>query len=279
MAQIAEILKDRQTFSYEFHPPKNETQVEALQTALGELSATDPDFISITYGALGSTRETTRDIAIAENAHYTFPVMAHLTCEDHSKTDISNLLQEYSVGGLENILALRGDGSQAGEFEHAIDLVEFIKQSYPRMSVGVAAHPEIHPDSTSRPEDRSRLAAKLELADFALTQFFFNPDPYKSLVDELDSLGCTKPVIPGIMLFGSAQGLYRMAGLNNTFLPPELVEQLDTLSKPSDIAKLAVETSVNIVKGLEAYDIPGLHIYTLNKSEPAMELQKAIGWD
>jgi methylenetetrahydrofolate reductase (NADPH) len=271
------MLDTGSTYSYEFFPPKNEAQAVALEAAIGELAVTQPDFISITNGALGGTRATTKDIVISQNSRWDFPVMAHLTCVGQRSVEISNLVDVYVSEGIENILALRGDGDDGSDFAYAIDLVTFIKNRYPSLSVGVAAHPELHPESRNRKEDRQWTAAKLKIADFAITQFFFNADYYRRLVDELDVLGSNKPIIPGIILFTSASGLERMARINNTSLPKALTERLESLDKPSDLGKLAVETAAQLIDDLSDCGVPGLHIYTLNKSQPALDLKKLIG--
>ncbi len=276
MSKIATILEQRPTYSYEFFPPKNEAQATTLAATIGELALTQPDFISITYGALGSTREATKDTVIKQNELWQFPTMAHLTCVGQDRGELADLLDEYSIAGIENILALRGDGDEDGDFSHAIDLVAFIKDRYPDMSVGVAAHPELHPSSPNRKRDREALAAKLAIADFAITQFFFDARHYHTLVDELDVLGSNKPVIPGVMLFASSVGLAKMAAMNNTSLPVSLTSRLEVLEKPSDIRQVAVETAAELIDDLRDYDIPGIHVYTLNKSGPALALKALL---
>lgn len=275
MAKIATLLEQGPTYSYEFFPPKNDAQAAALEETIDVLEETVPDFTSITYGALGSTRATTTGVAIAQNEQRDFPMMAHLTSVGQSRAEIGRLVETYIGGGLENILALRGDGDEPGGFEHAVDLAEFIKERDASLSVGVAAHPEVHPRSPSRKEDRERLAAKLEVADFAITQFFFDADHYRRLVEELDSLGNVKPVIPGIMLFASEAGLRRMADMNGTDLPESLTGPLGRLESPEDVGKLAVETAAELIDELSG-EAPGLHVYTLNRSEPALALHQAL---
>jgi methylenetetrahydrofolate reductase (NADPH) len=278
MVKIDSILESGGTYSYEFFPPKDDLQAAALEIEIAELAVTRPDFISITYGALGSTREITKELAVSQNTRWDFPTMAHITCVGQDVVEISELVDEYALDGLENLLALRGDGEKTGDFAHAIDLVTFIKNRHPFMSVGVAAHPETHPESRTRMEDRQRLAAKLEVADFAITQFFFDTDHYCRLVDELDALGSNKPIIPGIMLFNSVNGLVRMARMNNTSLPKTFIERLESVNNQADLGKLAVESAVQMVDVLNDYGAPGFHIYTLNKSRPALELKKLIAW-
>jgi methylenetetrahydrofolate reductase (NADPH) len=277
MAKISEILAEGSTYSYEFFPPKDDIQAAALEKTIGQLAVTDPDFISVTYGALGNTRETTRDIVITQNARWSFPAMAHLTCVAQSRSELTDLIDEYAANDVENILALRGDGDQPGDFAHAIDLTAYIKDRLPGMTVGVAAHPEVHPDSPGRHSDRDHLVAKLEVADFAITQFFFEAGHYRRLVNELGALGNNKPIIPGIMLFTSADGLRRMSAMNNTSLPPALAAKLGAMSDPADTAKLAIETAAELIDELRADDVPGVHIYTLNKSGPALELKSLVG--
>jgi len=276
MSKISGILEEKTTFSYEFFPPNNATRVAALHTVVNELAVTNPDFISVTYGALGNSREATKSAVIEQNNLRSFPTMAHLTCVGHSRGEIKKLLDDYNASGVENIMALRGDGDAAGDFKYAVDLVEFIKNLHPDMSVGVAAHPEVHPNSPNRNQDRVNLATKMKVADFAITQFFFDAEHYHRMMGELDSLRIDKPIIPGIMLFLSKKGLFRMADMNNTSLPKELEERLETLEQPADISKLAVETAAGLVEKLDEYDIPGIHIYTLNRSKPVLELNNLV---
>ncbi|MEL7209828.1 MAG: methylenetetrahydrofolate reductase, partial [Actinomycetota bacterium] len=245
------------------------------------LMETAPEFVSVTYGALGSTRSTTRDVVIRINREYPFPAVAHLTCVGHDRSEIRALLDEYRTGGVTNILALGGDppadGSDpGGEFEHADELVELVAESG-RFSIGVAAHPELHPRSTSRKDDRRHLADKLAAADFGVTQFFFDADDYFRMVDELAALGCDKPVIPGVMLFTGAAGLTRMAAMNRTALPTELVEALEAAGDDADeIRRIAVDTAVDLSRRLLDGGAPGLHLYTLNRSAAVTELWSAL---
>ena len=198
-----------------------------------------PSFVSVTYGALGSTRERTRDVVVRINRDQAFPAMAHLTCVGHTRADVDQLLDEYASNGVENILALGGDppadGSEpGGDFAFARDLVEVVRAHPAGFSIGVAAHPELHPRSTGTADDRRRLAEKLELADFAVTQFFFDVDPYLRMVDELADLGCDKPILPGVMPFISVAGVQRMAAMNGTAIPAPLLERLEAAAGDPD---------------------------------------------
>ena len=178
MTRICDLLDAGPTLSFELFPPKTDEAERMLEKAVVELAELRPSFVSVTYGALGSTRERTREVVTRINREQPFPAMPHLTCVGHSRRDIAELLDHYAANGVENILALGGDppadGSDpGGEYEHASQLVEQVRAHPAGFSVGVAAHPEVHPRSPSRESDRRHLAAKLEAADFAMSQFFF----------------------------------------------------------------------------------------------------------
>lgn len=277
MTHVRDVLAAGPSFSFEFFPPKTPEGHENLEKVVGELADLHPSFVSVTYGALGSTRSTTRDVVIRINREYPFPAVAHLTCVGHTRDEIRALLDEYRAGGVENILALGGDppadGSDpGGEFAHAAELVELVRESGD-FSIGVAAHPELHPRSTGREDDRRHLAAKLALADFGVTQFFFDAADYFRMIDELQALGCDTPVIPGVMLFTAAGGLSRMAAMNGTALPPALVDAVERAGDDADaIRRVAVDTATELSAALLAGGAPGLHIYTLNRSDAAAEL-------
>lgn len=265
------------TQSFEFFPPKNPEQEAAFALAFDKIAhEADVTFASITYGALGSTRDTTRDTVLAANAAYDFPTMPHLTCVGHRQDEIEQFLDSYRRGGVDNVLALRGDGNPPGDFGHALDLVKLIKERHADMAVGVAAHPELHPDSMKdREADRRHLANKLLIADFAITQFMLNAVHYDRLQHELDKLGCDKPILPGVMLFTTLGGLERMTAMNETEFPDDLHTQLQAASA-DDIAKIALDEAIRTVEKLRSYGAPGVHIYTLNRSHPAIELSQTL---
>jgi methylenetetrahydrofolate reductase (NADPH) len=282
MARIGELLAARPTLSFEFFPPKTDEAERALEKTVADLAELRPSFVSVTYGAGGSTRERTRDIVVRINRDHVFPAMAHLTCVGHTRADIASLLDEYAANGVENILALGGDppadGSEpTGDFAYAADLVEQVRAHPAGFSIGVAAHPELHPRSTDREDDRRRLAAKLEMADFGVTQFFFELDPYLRMVDELADLGCDKPVLPGIMPVINVAGVQRMSAMNGTTIPEPLLERLLAAADDADeVAKIGVETATALGAALLAEDAPGLHIYALNRSASAREIHSNL---
>lgn len=282
MTSIADLLAAGPTRSLEFFPPRTAEGEGQLRAALAELVGLAPSFASVTYGALGSTRDRTRDLVVEMNAGNPFPTMAHLTCVGHTRAEIATLLDEYARTGVHNILALGGDppadGAPAsGDFAHAIELVEIVRAHPAGFCVGVAAHPEMHPRSRDRAWDRRHLAAKLSLADFAITQFFFDPGDYARLVDELAALGCVRPVIPGVMPFVSAAGLRRMAEMNATAIPVALGRRLDLVGDdPAAVTELGVETALGLCRALEAAGAPGVHLYTLNRSAPALRVWEGL---
>jgi len=283
MAKVRDLIAAGPTLSFEFFPPKTDEAERTLEKTVAELAPLAPSFVDVTYGALGSTRERTRDIVVRINRDQQFPAVAHLTCVGHTRADIDALLAEYAANGVGNLLALGGDppadGSDpGGDFAYASELLEVVKASGD-FSVGVAAHPELHPRSPDRESDRRHLAAKLETADFALTQFFYYPEDHFRMMDELAALGCDTPVIPGIMLwvFAGVAGLERMATMNGSRLPPGLMEAIDRAEGPDEVRRIAVDTATELAAQLLDGGVPGLHVYTLNRSQAAIELVENLG--
>jgi methylenetetrahydrofolate reductase (NADH) len=278
MAKIRDLLAQGTTTSFEFFPPKTDEGIQNLRDAVAELAQTRPSFMSVTYGALGSTRDLTRDLVIGMNAEHDFPVMAHLTCVGHTSVDVKELLDQYAESGVENILALGGDppadGSDpGGDFEYACELVEVVREHPADFSIGVAAQPELHPRSAERAEDRRRLADKLALADFGVSNFFFDVADHVRMVEELADLGCDTPVVPGVMLFRNAAGLVRMAAMNGSKLPDDLVDRLETAADDeAAVVDLAVELGIELSRQLLDVGAPGIHLYALNRSEAALRV-------
>lgn len=282
MTSITDLLAQGRTMSLEFFPPKDEAAEAQLRGALDELAGLRPSFASVTYGALGSTRDRTRGLVVDMNAAHAFPTMAHLTCVGHTRAEISELLDRYAAGGVRNILALGGDppadGAPAGgDFAHAIELVEMVRAHPAGFCVGVAAHPETHPRSPDRATDRRHLADKLALADFALTQFFFDAGHYRALMEELAALGCDRPVIPGVMPVVSAAGLRRMAAMNRTSIPPALAARLDPVADdPAAVAAIGVEVAAELCDALLDEGAPGIHLYTLNRAASVLRIWERL---
>ncbi len=283
MTRIADLLDAGPTLSFELFPPKTDEAERALEKCVAELAELRPSFVSVTYGALGSTRERTREVVVRINREQRFPAMPHLTCVGHTKADIAELLDVYAANGIENILALGGDPpadgtDPGGDYAYASQLVEQVRAHPAGFSVGVAAHPEVHPRSPDRVSDRQHLAAKLEVADFAMTQFFFTVDDYLRLVDELAELGCDKPILPGVMPIASVAGVQRMAAMNGTAIPaPLLARLLAVEDQPDEVAKIGIEVATELGSALLAEDAPGLHLYALNRSAAVRQIHANLG--
>ena len=275
MARVRDLLAVQQTVSFEFFPPKTPNGSARLVSTLDEIQTTQSDFVSITYGAAGSERDKTYDIVAEIERDRPMPAMAHLTCFGHTTAEIDELCDRYAAAGVENVLALRGDPPQTGppvegDFRFAEELVEYLRADG-RFSIGVAAHPEGHPDSSDLVADRRRLASKLLKADFAVTQFFFEPEAYLSLVDDLSGFGCDHPVVPGVIPITSASQVARFAALAGASLPTWLTDRVDSVAdQPDEVAKIGIEVATELSQRLLDEGAPGIHLYTLNQSGPSM---------
>jgi methylenetetrahydrofolate reductase (NADPH) len=279
--KIAELLASGRTFSFEFFPPKTEDATIQLISTLGELAPLRPSFVSVTYGAGGSTRDRTHNIVTSILRAGAMTPMAHLTCAAHTVGELTDIVSRYRDEGVENILALGGDPPKdldlpAGDLRYASELVELVRD-VGDFSVGVAAHPELHPRSPDRASDRRQTAAKLAGADFAITQFFFRVDAYLGLVDDLDALGCTKPVLPGIMPITNLGSVQRMAQMSGAAIPAELLERLEQGVDAEDVRRIGVEAATELCAALLDAGAPGLHFYTLNRSPATREIYANLG--
>lgn len=282
--RIRELLADGPTLSVELFPPKTDEGALALQTTIDELEPLDLSYVSVTYGAAGNreTRGRTRDLVVGINGDRPFPAMAHLTCMGHSRSELDALLTDYAANGVFDLLALAGDppsdGSPAGgDFSFAEELVELIRSHSDEFSIGVAAHPELHPRSTARAADRAHLARKIELADFAVTQFFFDVDDYFRLVDELAALGVTKPVVPGVMPLTNPQGVARMSKMAGAAFPQELADRVDGAASPEERQSIIVDAAAELSQDLLDGGAPGLHLYCMNRSATVLEIVGVLG--
>ena len=281
MARIADLLAAGRTYSFEFFPPKTDGAQLSLGRAIGELEPLAPSFVSVTYGAGGSTRQRTHAVVSWMRKETTLTPMAHLTCQGHVRVEIRDILNDYAADGVENILALGGDVPTDGEpapsdYTYASDLLEDVLADG-RFSIGIAAHPELHPRSPDRATDRKFLAAKLSRADFAITQFFFDLDVYVQMVNELADLGVTKPILPGIMPVTNKNQIRRMAELSGAAFPAWLAERLDRTDDAEEIRRIGVDAATELCQGLLDAGAPGLHFYTMNRSTATSEIYANLG--
>lgn len=282
MAKIRELLSQGRSYSFEFFPPKTDKAAANLERALTELEPLQPTFVSVTYGAGGSTRERTHEIVTSILRNTTMTPMAHLTCAAHTVGELRAILERYRDAGVENILALHGDPPQElelpeGELAYAIDLVELVR-SVGNFSVGVAVHPEGHPLSTSRAADLEHQSRKLAVADFGITQFGFYARDYVRFRDEMAGRGVDTPIIPGIIPVTNVTSIPKMAALNGAAFPEDLAARLNAVAEDADAVRaIGVEYATELCEELLAADVPGLHFYTLNKSTATREIYANLG--
>ncbi len=282
MARIADLLARGRTSSFEFFPPRTDEGERQLEATLQELAELRPSFVSVTYGAGGSTRDRTHDLVVGIPKLTGMLAMAHLTCAGHSRPELAAILGRYRDAGVENILALAGDPPRdgdpsPGELEYAEQLVALAREVGP-FCVGVAAHPEGHPRSLDLASDRDHLARKLSLSDFGITQFFFRVEDYVSLVDDLAARGCDTPVIPGVMPVTNVSQVKRFAELSGAAFPPELAERLHAVGDdPEAVRRIGVDVATELCERLLASGAPGLHFYTLNRSTATREIYRNLG--
>ena len=282
MARIADLLAAGKTYSFEFFPPKTDAAQLTLGRTIAELETLAPSFVSVTYGAGGSTRERTRQVVTWVRKETAITPMAHLTCQGHTRAEIAEILAAYREAGIDNILALGGDPPadpadvRPSDYAYATDLIDDVDAAN-HFSIGVAAHPELHPRSPDRETDRRHLARKLERADFGITQFFFEAEHYARMVDELAALGCTKPILPGIMPVTNKSQIRRMAELSGAAFPDWLAERLDDVDDVDEVRKIGVEVATELCAELLELGVPGLHFYTLNRSSSTREIYLNLG--
>ena len=281
MAHIRDLMAVGRTLSFEFFPPKSDEGVRSLEKTIHELASLRPTFTSVTYGAGGTTRDSTRDLVVDLNQVHPFPTMAHLTCMGHTRPEIEALLADYAANGVYNVLALAGDppadgSAAAGDFAYATELIEVIRETGD-FTVGVAAFPELHPRSESTRHDREHLARKLSMADVGITQFFFDPEPYLRMVDELAALGCTTPVLPGVMPAINPGPVRRFADMNRARVPPVFWTRLEA-ADPADRVAIAVDQATELAQELLDRGAPGIHLYTLNRSDAALQIAANLGF-
>ncbi len=276
MTRVGDLLATRRTLSFEFFPPKSSNAQMNLGMAVGELQSLSPDFVSITYGAGGSDRHRTGDVVKWMRAQTDLEPMAHLTCVGHTRTEVAGLLVDHRRNGVENILALGGDMPAGGvpdstDYRYALDLLEDVAATG-CFSIGVAAHPEVHPRSESRRSDREHLATKLSMADFAITQFFFDAEHYLRLVDEMAALGVDKPIVPGIMPVTNLRQIRRMAEMSGAEVPQWLIDRLEMCTTPEQVRRVGIDAASTLCRELVEAGAPGLHLYTLNSAATAKEI-------
>lgn len=294
---IADILQHGQTsFSFEFFPPRTSESAEQLYDTIRDLEALHPSFVSVTYGAGGTTRDLTHDLVLRIRSGTSIPPIPHLTCVGHDREEVAGILERYAAAGVLNILALRGDPPHdqqpydwsQGDFSYASDLVRFIREfndsgrhSDPRgFGIGVAGFPEGHPATPNRMRELDLLKAKIDSgADYICTQLFFDNHDFLDFRDRCELAGIEVPIIAGIMPVVSRKGMNRMAELaEGARFPARLIKALDRAGDdPESIERVGIHYAAQQCSELLDAEVAGIHFYTLNKSRATREIYASLG--
>ena len=283
----AEMSGGTPSFSFELFPPKTDEGEQALWETVRALQSLEPTFVSVTYGAGGSTQDRTVRITGEIARQTSLRPVGHLTCVGAGRAELRDVIAQYAGEGVNTILALRGDPPQGpgtpwtahpDGLSNATDLVTLIA-SMGDFSIGVAAFPEGHPESPSREHDAQVLRMKQDAgADFAITQLFFRVEDYLRLRDLAAAAGCTMPIVPGIMPVTNVAQIERFAMMSGAAFPDELAQRFRAVDGDNDaVAELGVEVATQMCETLLESGAPGLHFYTLNRSRSTMAVYAALG--
>ena len=284
--RIGELLQRRRPcISFEFFPPKTDDGVEKLMATVKKLRILNPGFVSVTYGAGGSSRARTLEVVRRIKSELEIESMAHVTCVGHSRDELRALFTELAASGVQNIMALRGDPPKgqeqfvtaAGGFTYAAELIDMLSQEF-SFSIGAAAYPEKHLEAESAEADLRNAVRKVQAgAEFLVTQLFFDNDAYFTFVDRLREAGVYVPVVPGIMPITNYEAIARMTKMSGAGLPQRLVAELEARSdEPEAVAELGVAFTALQCRDLLARGAPGLHFYTLNRSPATRAVVSAL---
>lgn len=285
---VKDILSDARNrgsipFSFEFFPPKTPKGWDTLFDTIKELLPLRPAYVSVTYGAGGSTRENTHRLVERIRTETGLEVVAHLTCVGSSETEVAQILERYEAIGVRNILALKGDvpreNIQHSDFEHAIDLVRFIRNRFPHFGIGVAGFPEGHPATPNRLKEMDYLKAKVDAgADYIVTQLFFDNRDFDDFVERCELAGITVPIIAGIMPITSRTGLQRMAELAaGARFPARLLRALSRASDDEGVERVGEHWATEQILNLLGSRTAGIHLYTLNSSKATLRICQNLG--
>jgi methylenetetrahydrofolate reductase (NADPH) len=283
---VSDKFKERgQGISLEFFPPKSPEGKDAFMKVVNALKAFDPLYVSVTYGAGGTTRERTLNTLKWIKEETDLTVMSHLTCIGATKMTMRVLLKEYQDNGIDNILALRGDPPMnrpdfdptQGEFKYAWNLVDFVKK-YDYFSIAVAVYPEGHAQSPSIKKDMEYTKQKIDAgADFGITQMFFDNRYYYDFLDRAAKLGITIPILPGIMPIVDCKKIVQLAAFCNASVPKKILDRMEpVMDMPEEMRKLGVEYAVKQCEDLIKNGVNYLHFYTMNRTDSVSEILKAL---
>jgi methylenetetrahydrofolate reductase (NADPH) len=279
------LVKNKPLFSVEFFPPKNEEGGKKMLATAAAIQPYNPDFVSITYGAGGGTRETTMRYAETLQNEFNFEVMPHLTCVGHTSDELLEILEDFAKAGFKNIMALRGDPPKGektfrpvdGGLSYGSDLVSLIKENFPDFSIGVGGYPEKHPESSDPPTDLTHLKTKIDAgADFITTQLFFENQVYFDFVKSCREIGISVPILPGLLPVLSLGQVRRFCSMCEAQLPSELETRLEK-SPEENQPKIGSSWASNQITELLEKGAPGYHIYALNKTQSTLHILQSLG--
>ncbi len=278
--------ENRPLRSLEFFPPKDDAGVESLRQTATALKSIPWDFVSVTYGAGGTTRERTAQVSRLLKNELGFTVMPHLTCVGHSRAELTALADQIYDGGFRNIMTLRGDPPKgATEFtvapdglRYANELVALLKTRHPDFCLGVGGYPEKHPEAVSLEADLDALKRKVDAgAAFITTQLFFDNAIYHRFVDKCRAAGITVPIVPGLMPVLSVKQIQRIATLSGSVLPAQLARRLEVAEVNPDVVEIiGIDWALTQIRDLLAHGAPGYHLYILNRAKSALALAAGL---
>jgi methylenetetrahydrofolate reductase (NADPH) len=281
--RITDILAARSpTFSFEFFPPRDESGLDRLFETVAALRSYNPAYVSVTYGAGGSTRRMTLDLVRRIKAETGIETMAHLTCVGSTRDEIAQILDQLAAASIENVLALRGDPPKgqaqfqavADGFAYGNELVAFIREQHPELCIGVAGYPEKHTEAPDFGTDFANLVTKVRAgADFVVTQLFFDDTDYFEFVRQLSAAGVSVPVLPGIMPITNVSQIKRFTAMCGARIPEVLLRELEAVQDDLPaVHALGVKHAVTQCRDLLVRGAPGIHFYTLNRSTASVEI-------
>jgi methylenetetrahydrofolate reductase (NADPH) len=272
--------------SLEFFPPKDEAGVAALRETALTLKRVAPDFVSVTYGAGGSTRERTAQVSRILREEIGFTVMPHLTCVGHSRFELNDIADQLHAGGYRNIMALRGDPPRGDTtfrpapdgLRHANELVALLKARHPDLCLGVGGYPEKHPEAPSPEVDLDNLKRKVDAgACFVTTQLFFDNTLYYRFVERCRARGIGVPIVPGIMPVHSLKQIKRFTEMCGAHLPARLITRLEAAGDhPEVVETIGIDWALNQIRDLLAHGAPGYHLYILNRAKSGLALAAGL---
>jgi methylenetetrahydrofolate reductase (NADPH) len=269
--------------SFEFFPPRTEKGKQTLHQVRQELSSINPEYFSVTFGALGTTQEATLETVLDIQKNDTVVAAPHLSCIGSKKEIIIELLDQYKAVNINRLVALRGDIPSGvrdiGDFHYANELVEFVKSQYNNhFHIEVAAYPEVHPESKNRQTDLQHFADKVKAgADGAITQYFYDAEAYFKFVDEIEKLGVSIPIIPGIMPITNYTQLVRFSNMCGAKIPNWILKKLELYQDDlNSLSTFGLEVVTNLCQTLKEQGVNNFHFYSMNRSQPSLEIAKHL---